>query len=747
MSNLKQIELDIVGMNCSGCANSINSYLSKLNGIKKVDVSFSSETAKVDYEENLIQLNKIISSIKSLGFDVIEDEEIIEQDKKEKLKNLQRIKIFTSTGLSLIVMLLAMKDHMSFLNSFVIPHNVNLILQLGLTSVVVFWCGIKFLKGAISSTRSGVPDMNVLVSLGTMSSFVFSLVITINHIFHLQWQALSNTHDVYYETAAMITTFILIGNYLELVMKSKAQTSIKSLKNLQSKTVTIERGGEEITIPFKKVRTGDVVLIKTGDKIPVDGIIKSGNCVIDESAMTGESLPLEKRTGESVISGTILKNGFIKVEALKTGNDTRLAKIINLVKDASNSKPEIQKLADKISSIFVPAVLLIAIATFAIWNFVIGAEFSQAMLNAVSVLIIACPCALGLASPMAVVVGIGRSADNGILFNNINAIEKLNKIDTICFDKTGTLTTGELKFESIISLGSYTTKDLLKYVFSLEKHINHPIAKSIVHYCLDNGVPAFNDVHSLSNEPGLGLTGFANQKEVSIGSLRYIKEKVLTNSYSESSFREFDNLNSKGNLFISINGEISGRITFDEDIKQESYEVIDILRKNNFEVCMISGDNEHVTGSIAKEVNIESYFANVFPEDKLKIVSKLQSEQHKVAMIGDGINDAPALAKADVGIAIGTGTEVAIDSADVILVKGDLRNVIKSINISKKTVQIIKQNIFWAFFYNIIAIPLAAGLLSPMGIIISPVLAAMLMAFSDVVTVIGNSLRLKTVKI
>lgn len=747
MNNLKQIELDIVGMNCSGCANSINSYLSKLDGVKKIDVSFSSESAKIDFEENLISLPKIISSIKSLGFDVVEDEESIEQDKKEKLRNLQRIKIFTAIGISLIVMFLAMKDHMNLFPGFHIPHNVNLLAQLALTSIVVFWCGIKFLKGAVSSTRSGVPDMNALVSLGTMSSFIFSLVITINHVFNLHWAALEGVHDVYYETAAMITTFILIGNYLELVMKAKAQTSIKSLKGLQSKTVTVERGGEEITVPFKKVKSGDIVLIKTGDKIPVDGTIESGFCVIDESAMTGESLPVEKRSGDTVISGTILKNGFIKVYALKTGNDTRLAKIINLVKDASNSKPEIQKLADKISAVFVPTVIVIAISTFVIWNFIVDVPFSAAMLNAVSVLIIACPCALGLASPMAVVVGIGRSADNGILFNNINAIEKLNKIDTICFDKTGTITSGELKFESIISLGNYTTKELLKYVFSLEKHFNHPIAQSITNYCLDNGVNAFQDVEGLNNEQGLGVSGFANKKEVSIGSLRYIKEKVLTDTTTETNFREFDNLNSKGNLFISINNEISGRITFDEDIKEESREVIETLKNNGFEVCMISGDNEYVTKSIAKEVNIETYFSNVFPEDKLKIVQQLQSKSKKVAMIGDGINDAPALAIADVGIAIGTGTDVAIDSADVILVKGDLRNISKSINISRKTVQIIKQNIFWAFFYNIIAIPLAAGLLSPVGIIISPVLAAMLMAFSDVVTVIGNSLRLKTVKI
>jgi Cu+-exporting ATPase len=747
MNNLKQIELDIVGMNCSGCANSINSYVSKLEGVKNVSVSFSSETAKIDYEENLISLPKIISSIQSLGFDVVEDEENIEQEKKEKLKSIQRIKIFTSIGFSVLVMALSMQSHIPFLNNIAIPHNLNLLLQLAFTSVIVFWCGIKFLKGAISSTRSGVPDMNALVSLGTMSAYIFSLVITANHIFNLGIAALDRVHDVYYETAAMITTFILIGNYLELVMKSKAQTSIKSLKNLQSKTVTVERGGEEITIPFKKVKAGDIVLIKTGDKIPVDGSIVTGFCVIDESSMTGESLPVEKRTGDSVISGTILKNGFIKVNAEKAGNDTRLAKIINLVKDASNSKPEIQKLADKISAIFVPLVVIIALSTFLIWKFAVGASFSASMLNAVSVLIIACPCALGLASPMAVVVGIGRSADNGILFNNINAIEKLNKIDTICFDKTGTITTGELKFENIITLSNYSSKELLKYAFTIEKHFNHPIAKSIVHYCLDNGIGYFPDAENLNNEEGLGVKGIVNKKEVSIGSLRYIKEKVLTTENPDTDFKEFDNLNSKGNLFISINGEIAGRITFEENIKNESREVVEDLKNKNFEVCMISGDNQYVTKSIAKEVNIETYFSNVFPEDKLKIVEELQRGNKKVAMIGDGVNDAPALAKADVGIAIGTGTDVAIDSADVILVKGDLHSLTKSINISKKTVQIIKQNIFWAFFYNIIAIPLAAGLLSPYGIIISPVLAAMLMAFSDVVTVIGNSLRLKTVKI
>jgi len=747
MNNLKQIELDIVGMNCSGCANSINSYVSKLEGVKNVTVSFSSETAKIDYEENLVSIPKIISSIQSLGFDVVEDEENIEQEKKEKLKSIQRFKIFTSIGFSILVMALSMQSHISFLNNISIPHNLNLLLQLTFTSVIVFWCGIKFLKGAISSTRSGVPDMNALVSLGTMSAYIFSIVITANHVFNLGITALDSVHDVYYETAAMITTFILIGNYLELVMKSKAQTSIKSLKNLQSKTVTVERAGEEITIPFKKVKAGDIVLIKTGDKIPVDGNIVTGFCVIDESSMTGESLPVEKRTGDSVISGTILKNGFIKVNAEKAGNDTRLAKIINLVKDASNSKPEIQKLADKISAIFVPLVVMIALSTFLIWKFAIGASFSASMLNAVSVLIIACPCALGLASPMAVVVGIGRSADNGILFNDINAIEKLNKIDTICFDKTGTITTGELKFENIITLSNYSSKELLKYAFTIEKHFNHPIAKSIVHYCLDNGIGYFPYAENLNNEEGLGVKGIVNKKEVSIGSLRYIKEKVLTTENSETDFKEFDNLNSKGNLFISINGEIAGRITFEENIKNESREVVEDLKNKNFEVCMISGDNQYVTKSIAKEVNIETYFSNVFPEDKLKIVEELQRDNKKVAMIGDGVNDAPALAKADVGIAIGTGTDVAIDSADVILVKGDLHSLTKSINISKKTVQIIKQNIFWAFFYNIIAIPLAAGLLSPYGIIISPVLAAMLMAFSDVVTVIGNSLRLKTVKI
>ncbi|MBX7047191.1 MAG: heavy metal translocating P-type ATPase [Ignavibacteria bacterium] len=747
MSNLKQIELDIVGMNCSGCANSINSYVSKLEGVKNVNVSFSSETAKIDFEENLISLPKIISSIRSLGFDVIEDEDSIEQEKKEKLRKLQRTKIFTAIGLSLIIMVLAMKDHIGFVNGLNVPHNINLLIQLLLSSVVVFWCGIKFLKGAISSVRTGVPDMNALVSLGTMSSFTFSLVITANHVLSLEIKALNGMHEVYYETAAMITTFILIGNYLEVVLKSKAQTSIKSLKGLQSKTVIIERGGEEITIPFKKVKAGDIVLIKSGDKIPIDGVIQNGNCVVDESAMTGESLPVEKRAGEPVISGTILKNGFIKVKALKTGNDTRLAKIINLVKDAANSKPEIQKLADKISAVFVPLVLVIALATFAIWNFVLGAEFSKAMLNAVSVLIIACPCALGLASPMAVVVGIGRSADNGILFNNINAIEKLNKINTLCFDKTGTITTGELKFENIVSLNEYSIDELLRYVFTLEKHFNHPIAKSIVHYCADNGIDAFKDADNFSNEHGLGVTGYVNGKEVAVGSLRFIKEKVFHSGLSENGFKEFESLNSKGNLFISINNEICGRITFDEDIKFESKSVINDLKKNNFEIYMISGDNEYVTKSIAKEVGINNYFSRVFPEDKLNIVEQLQSNNHKVAMVGDGINDAPALAKADVGIAIGSGTDVAIDSADVILVKGDLRNIAKAINISKKTVQVIKQNIFWAFFYNIIAIPLAAGLLSPWGIVVSPVLAAMLMAFSDVVTVIGNSLRLKKVKI
>ena len=703
--------------------------------------NFTSEIAGIEYDPDKISRDEIISDIRKMGYDVMQedDEDKTEKIRAKQLQN-QKYKIYTSLVLSFIVMAISMSDHTEYLSMLKMNYNFSLVVLFILTSIVIFWCGDKFHKGALQAIKNKTSDMNTLISMGVFASYIYSIVISANHLFKLNISVLNNSHEVYYETAVMIISFILIGNHLEAVLKSKTQTSIKKLKNLQSKFVTVIRDSEEITIPFKKVKFNDIVIIKTGDKIPVDGSIIEGFCVVDESAMTGESHLIEKRQGNDLISGTVLKNGFVKMRALKVGKDTLLSQIISLVKEASNSKPKIQRLADKISSIFVPTVLSIALLTFLIWYFGISVPFDVALLYAVSVLIIACPCALGLASPMAVVIGVGRSAESGILFNNVEAIEKMNKIDTICFDKTGTLTEGEMKVKDVKLFGQLDETELLKNVFSIEKLSNHPIAKSITNYCIEKNIGLYEDVNNLNNEENGGISALVNEKLLLIGSESLMKSKNIRNL-------DLNLSNGKSVLYIGIDSELAGIIEFEDSIKPEAKEIIKKFEQKGYGIFMISGDNENTTKEVADELGIKNYSFKTLPTEKEGIITKLQSENKNVAMIGDGINDAPSLAKANVGVAMGTGQDIAIESADLILVKGDLRNLLKAINISSKTVSIIKQNIFWAFFYNVLAIPLAAGVYAPYGIIISPVMAAMFMAFSDVITVIGNSLRLKYVKI
>ncbi|MBS1517431.1 MAG: cadmium-translocating P-type ATPase [Bacteroidetes bacterium] len=734
-------EFDVIGMNCNGCAESIRTYIEKLNGIHKVEINFAAESGEIVFDPSVIKKENIIEDIRRLGFDVSsEDEEYLSELLKKKSLSRQRTKIIVSALLSVTVMILSMKDHFSVPFISGLSEKVNLIILTVLTSIVIFWCGSKFIRGARVSIMNMSFDMNTLISMGSLSSFFYSLFITINIVFAMNISALASTGEVYYETAAMIVTFILIGNYLESVMKTKTQTSVKKLKDLQSKVVNVIRDGNEMFIPFKKVRLNDIVIVKTGDKIPVDGKITEGYCVIDESAMTGESLPVEKSPGDNVMSGTVLRNGFIKMEALKVGRDTMLSKIIALVKDASSNKPKIQKLADKISSVFVPVVILIAALTFSYWYFISGQPFDKSLLFAVSVLIIACPCALGLASPIAIVIGVGRAAEHGILFNNVDAIENLMKIDTICFDKTGTLTTGEMSVKNIYTRNGFTEYTLMKYIYTLEKLSAHPIAKSINIYAIDNNILPYNNVTDFRTESGFGISAMVNDKKVLIGNEELFRKNNIP-------FPEIFYNSAYTNLFVSIDGKISGIVEIEDRIKDNAKSVIKKLKSNKLDIFMISGDSENAAVKTAEQLGIKNYSFKTLPDEKEKIISNLQGKNKNVAMIGDGINDAPSLARADVGIAIGTGQEIAIDSADVILVKDDLRNILKSIIISDRTVRIIKQNFFWAFFYNAVAIPLAAGVLVPFGIIISPVMAAMLMAFSDVVTVIGNSLRLKYVKI
>lgn len=734
---LQKIDLEIDGMSCGSCASSIQTYLSKTDGVKSASVNYNSEIASIEYSPKTISRDNIKDIINQLGYNVIDskDEELKEQEKKLTLKK-QRNKIIVAIILSLSVMLISMQEHFDMLHIIAMPFDTALIVLTVLTTIVVFWCGSKFLKGAYTALKSGTSNMDVLIVLGVLSSYIYSLVIAANHLLGLNIEVLNNSHEVYFETAAMIVMFILIGNYLESKLKARTQTSIKKLKGLQAKTVTVIRDGKEIVVPFEKVKQNDIVIIKSGDKIPVDGVILEGNGVLDESAMTGESLPIEKSKGDNVLSGSILKSGFIKITAEKVGKDTMLSKIIDMVNEASNSKPQIQRLADRISAVFVPLVLVIAAGTFLVWYFLIGVPFGNALIYMVAVLIIACPCALGLASPMAVVIGVGRAAENGILFNDVEAIEKLKKVNTLCFDKTGTLTSGQMKVRNIKPLNGIPKEDLMRYIFSVEKLSNHPIANSINSFAVENNIEAM-DASGFQNIDGKGVKASVNGKEILIGNTTLLIDNNIPAVIN----------NDRGNLYVGVGGQLAGVIQFEDTIKPEAIRAVRELQNEGYELIMISGDNEKNARKIADEVGIGNYYYDVLPDEKQKIISLLQSQGKNVAMIGDGINDAPSLAKANVGIAIGTGTDIAIDSADVILVKGNLESIYKAIQLSHKTVRIIKQNIFWAFFYNTVAIPAAAGVLAPVGIIISPVMAAMLMAFSDVVTVVGNSMRLKYMKL
>lgn len=727
------IELDIEGMDCPSCAMKIERRLNKLDGIRFAKVDLGSETASFAVNNGGPDLAFIKSEIDKLGYKAIEqqsdEEETAAEEEKLKARSLFRKKIFTSITLSVIIVLLGMKDHLDFL-SFISADIANWA-ALPLSTIVVFWCGSKFMKGFLADIRARSAGMDSLIAIGTLSAYFYSIII-------LLFPEISGEHHhtVYFESAAMIITFILLGNYLEFNLKNKTHYAIKALTELQAKKAVVLRNNEELEIPVKKVKVGDIVLVKPGERIPVDGKIIEGTSSIDESMMTGESLPLDKKTGDTVLGGTLNQNSYLKITAEKAVNDSLLSKIILMVKDAQRSKPKIQRIADRVSQIFVPIVIVIAIVTFFVWFSYIGQSLSYSLLKSVAVLIIACPCALGLATPIAIVLGVGKAAENKILFNNAEAIENVNRIDTILFDKTGTLTLGKFDVKQIIPHQNRQAEEILKIAASIENFSEHPIAKAITaEYKIDH-----NDllpVTDFSITSGIGVTGMINGNKYKIGGANLSEKEKLAGAEKSSS----------QNIFLYENDILIGEISLSDRIKDNAAEVLSKLKDEKYKIAMITGDSSVTAGEIAGQLGITEYKSQVLPDKKQEYVSELQNKGAKVAMIGDGINDAPALSKSDLGIAIGTGQDIAIQSADVILVKGDLENILALFKISRKTISVIKQNIFWAFFYNAAAIPVAAGVFAGIGITVSPVMASMIMAMSDVVTVLLNSMRLKYLKI
>lgn len=720
---ISRIKLSIEGMTCASCSARIEKVLTKLKGVKSVAINLSLNNGTVDYIEGEVSKTDIIESIKRAGFKAHEQvEQDIDREKKNREEELKKLKyMLVFSAILSIPLFSAMFFHMAGIHTILL----NGYFQLALATPVQIIVGARFYKGAYKSLRGGGANMDVLIAMGTTAAFLYSLYHTIVGI-----------PEYYYEASAMIITLILLGKYLESIAKGKTSEAIKKLMGLQAKTARVVRDGEEIDIPMDEVLVGDIIIVRPGEKIPVDGIVTEGHSTIDESMLTGESVPVDKSTGDEVIGATINKQGAFKFKAIKVGKDTALSQIIKLVEDAQGSKAPVQRLADTISGIFVPIVVVIAIVTFLIWNFGFG-DFNQGLISAVAVLVIACPCALGLATPTAIMVGTGKGAENGILIKGGEHLEKAHKLDVVVLDKTGTITKGEPEVTDIIAL-EHSEDEVLRFAAIAEKSSEHPLGQSIVDYAKNKSI-SLPDPEKFESITGHGIYAQIEGREIYIGNRKLMREKNIDILSKEETLIDLEN-DGKTAMIIGIDGKVGGIIAVADTVKDSSQEAIQQLKDMNIEIYMITGDNKRTAEAIAKQVGITNVLAEVLPEDKAAQVEKLKNQGKSVGMVGDGINDAPALAIADIGFAIGTGTDVAMEAADITLIRGDLREIPTAILLSKKTMRTIKQNLFWAFGYNTVGIPIAAlGWLNPM-------IAGAAMAFSSV-SVLSNSLRLKKFKI
>jgi P-type Cu+ transporter len=728
-------ELDVTGMTCAACSTRIEKGLNKLEGVVGATVNLALEKATVEYNPSILSPQDMIKRVEKLGYGAIIKNEGNEQETSDyRLKEIetQQGKFIFSLILSL-PLLWAMVGHFSFTAFLYVPEAfMNPWVQMLLATPVQFYIGKQFYISAYKALRNKSANMDVLVALGTSAAYFYSV--------YLAFETLGNGEHfvgLYFETSAILITLIILGKLFEAKAKGRSSEAIKKLMGLQAKTATVIREGQEIEIPLEEVETGDIVLVRPGEKIPVDGEILEGRSALDESMITGESVPVDKTVGDAVIGATINKNGFIKIKATKVGRDTALAQIIKVVEEAQGSKAPIQRLADSISGIFVPIVVGIAVITFLVWYlWVAPGDFAEALEKLIAVLVIACPCALGLATPTSIMAGSGRAAEYGVLFKGGEHLEMTHRINTIVLDKTGTITKGAPVLTDVFT--EQDEAEFLALVGSAEKQSEHPLAQAIVEGIKEKNI-ALKDVSEFEAVPGYGIKASVDGIEVLIGTRNLMKKYDVE---IERALSGMDTLEKQGKtaMLVAINGAYAGMIAVADTIKETSPEAVKRLRELGLEVIMITGDNQQTAQAIAKQAGIEHVIAEVLPEGKAEEVKKLQQQGKKVAMVGDGINDAPALAIADIGMAIGTGTDVAMEAADITLIRGDLNSIADAIFMSKKTIRNIRQNLFWAFAYNTLGIPIAAlGFLAPW-------LAGAAMAFSSV-SVVLNALRLQRVKL
>ncbi|KLO22456.1 MULTISPECIES: heavy metal translocating P-type ATPase [unclassified Marinitoga] len=741
----KTVTIPIEGMTCSSCANAITKEINKIEGIVSVNVNFATEKAIVSYNPTITRLSKIKKAIENAGYKPLEvdSKDSVDFEKERRQKEIKTLwRKFVVSAIFSIPLLYISMGHLlganlpEFVNPEVNPFNFALIQLLLVIPIAI--AGYKFYTIGFRNLYKLSPNMDSLIAIGTSAAIIYGLFGTIQIYFGNNQYA----NDLYFETAGVIITLILLGKYLESVTKGKTSEAIKKLMGLQPKTALIQQDGKELEIPVDEVEVGDIVIVKPGEKIPVDGVIIEGHTSVDESMLTGESIPVEKNIGDKVIGGSINKNGNIKFKATKVGKDTALAQIIKLVEEAQGSKAPIAKLADVISGYFVPIVIAIAILAAIAW-YLAGAGGIFALTIFIAVLVIACPCALGLATPTAIMVGTGKGAEYGVLIKGGEPLETTHKIKTIVFDKTGTITEGKPKVTDIYTKGNYSKDELLSIAASAEKGSEHPLGEAIVKAAEEKNLK-LKKINKFMAIPGHGIEVEIDKMNIYLGNLKLMKDKNIEISLNE----EANKLAHEGKtpMFIAINGILEGIIAVADTVKPSSASAIEKLHKMGIKVAMITGDNRKTAEAIARQVGIDIVLAEVLPQDKANEVKKLQQNGDIVAMVGDGINDAPALAQADVGIAIGSGTDVAMESADIILMKSDLEDVVTAIQLSKATIRNIKENLFWAFGYNTAGIPIAAGLLHVFGgPLLSPMIAAAAMSFSSV-SVLLNALRLKTFK-
>lgn len=740
--DIKDYSFKVKGMSCSSCANRLERLVQKLEGVEAASVNFATEKLTVKLNADVIGYNQLKEATQSAGFELLTDEEIKQQPTKEVSEAHRLFKRFMISLIFSVPLLIISMGHMVGLP---LPHMIDPmrnplnfgLIQLVLTLPVVF-TGYKFYQVGIKNLVQLSPNMDSLVAIGTLTAFLYSLF----GIYQISQGDAHYAMHLYFESAAVILTLITLGKYLEAVSKGKTSQAIKALMGLAPKTATVERKGVELEVPIEEVMVGDLVLVKPGEKLPVDGEIVEGMTAIDESMLTGESIPVEKTVGSQVIGASLNKTGFIKYKATRVGRDTALSQIVKLVEDAQGSKAPIAKMADIISAYFVPIVMGLAVISSLLWK-VSGESDVFALSIFISVLVIACPCALGLATPTAIMVGTGKGAEYGVLIKGGEALEMTHRLQTIVFDKTGTITEGKPKVTDVLAL-SLSEEQLLSYAASAEKASEHPLGEAIVREAQDRGY-ALCELESFHAMIGRGIEGVILGQKLLIGNLKLMVEHQIDVSSLQEKTDELA-YEGKTPMYMAIDGELAGVIAVADTVKESSKKAIETLHQMGIQVAMITGDNQKTADAIARQVGIDLVLAEVLPADKANEVKKLQQSGRKVGMVGDGINDAPALAQADIGIAIGSGTDVAIESADIVLMKSDLMDVSTAIRLSKATILNIKENLFWAFAYNVLGIPVAMGVLHLFGgPLLNPMIAAAAMSLSSV-SVLLNALRLRKFK-